>query len=629
MHKKRNNQPSVTPGAVPVRWAVLAFALLLNLNAHAQVNLVEVDALFKSARITPDVLRDDTRQIEQEAVLAGRWDTAFYSAGSPFFAFGRDPANWWLRFRVRNNETQPRLLVLRLNRKNFDSFDLLQRQPDGHVSVLGTVSAELHNDRRFRITDGYHYLLTVPPGESELIARVVNRAGSMHLGLSLHEPENFSYILRRNGILFGLFCGVMGVSMLFTCLLYVQYRDRTYLFYLAYLVNILMRESYAFSADFGLFPVFQRHVTSVCVAITFGLFFRHFLQLRQLNPRLDLVVRLYIGAISVCSALMWFFGKTGQGTPLRYLIDFTTTTNLVFTLLALVVAFYYFRSSLRAKITCVAYLPIAVAFIVILLRNLHLFPNYPIIQHAVLWGFILEVLIFTVGFAYWVRSVENERRLAQLQLAVEQQERELAVQRTKDRIARDLHDDVAASMSGIRLLSQVARNQVGSSLPDTADLLRQINQTASTTLESVSDLIWAIKPGHDFLNDLADRIREHTAQLLGAQNIDYQLSIPRDLPIKALDAEARRNLFLIFKEAVNNALKYSQCQQMEISLQVLAGGQLCLSVRDNGVGFDLAKAKSGHGLSNVARRAADIGAECHIQSAPGAGTEVRIVLPLA
>ncbi|MBK8557757.1 MAG: histidine kinase dimerization/phosphoacceptor domain-containing protein [Lewinellaceae bacterium] len=95
-----------------------------------------------------------------------------------------------------------------------------------------------------------------------------------------------------------------------------------------------------------------------------------------------------------------------------------------------------------------------------------------------------------------------------------------------------MHDDVAASMSGIRILSQVARQQIMQEAPQTASLLEQINHSAQTTLEGISDLIWAVKPNENYLNDIADRMRAHASKVLEASDIAYQFNIARELPIR-------------------------------------------------------------------------------------------------
>ncbi|MCC6412545.1 MAG: hypothetical protein IT270_12850, partial [Saprospiraceae bacterium] len=262
-----------------------------------------------------------------------------------------------------------------------------------------------------------------------------------------------------------------------------------------------------------------------------------------------------------------------------------------------------------------AYLPIAVGFVAILLRNMNVIPNYPMINHAVMAGFIIQVLIFTVGFARWHRYMENERDVLQYKLAIEQSEKKLAIQkaeqRVKDSIARDLHDDVAASMSGIRILSQVAFKQFAHKVPEAAPLLEQITRSAQSTLESIGDLIWAVKPNPDYLNDLADRMREYASNVLDAKDIAYEIHIPRNLPVLKLNIETRRNLYLIFKEAINNAVKYSNCTSLDICLKI-KGNMLEMCVCDDGQGFPVEGFREGNGLPNMRQRAQDLGGTIQI-----------------
>jgi signal transduction histidine kinase len=186
---------------------------------------------------------------------------------------------------------------------------------------------------------------------------------------------------------------------------------------------------------------------------------------------------------------------------------------------------------------------------------------------------------------------------------------------------------VAASMSGIRILSQVARNQFAGKSPEAVSLLEQISLNASAILDSISDLIWAVKPHPDYLNDMADRMREYAVKIFDAKDIEYRLSIPRNLPMRDMDIETRRNIYLIFKEAVNNAMKYSSCTHMEVNLQV-NNEQLLLRVADNGVGFDAGTTIRGNGLANMEKRARDIGGALSVISGSGKGTEVLLSLRL-
>jgi signal transduction histidine kinase len=160
--------------------------------------------------------------------------------------------------------------------------------------------------------------------------------------------------------------------------------------------------------------------------------------------------------------------------------------------------------------------------------------------------------------------------------------------------------------------------------------LEQINKSAQTTLESISDLIWSVKPHTDFLNDMADRVREYCGKVLESQDIAYKINIPRLLPILELEIETRRNIYLLFKEAINNAVKHSNCSTLDISLDANKE-HISLRVADNGIGFVLAEKQAegnGQGLRNLFKRARDIGGELKIDSTPGKGTLVEFKLPL-
>jgi signal transduction histidine kinase len=316
---------------------------------------------------------------------------------------------------------------------------------------------------------------------------------------------------------------------------------------------------------------------------------------------------------------------------IKVVFALTNGINLVFTFVALITVFWYYKPLEKARILCWAYTPLALTFTAILLRNMSVINNYPLIQQAVMLGFIYEVVTFTVTFALWYRSIENEKNVAELRLEVAQRDKQIAIQtaeqKIKDRIARDLHDDVAASMSGIRILSEVARNQYRLQTSKVGALLDQINQNAQETLESISDLIWAVKPGSDYLNDMADRMRNHAAKVLAAKDVDYQINIPRNLPIMTLDPEARRSIYLIYKEAINNTLKYSNCERVDIELDV-EGDFLKFLVKDDGDGFNMDDNSGGNGLGNMAKRAQDIGADFELHSQPNKGTTIRLQLAL-
>jgi signal transduction histidine kinase/ligand-binding sensor domain-containing protein len=208
----------------------------------------------------------------------------------------------------------------------------------------------------------------------------------------------------------------------------------------------------------------------------------------------------------------------------------------------------------------------------------------------------------------------------------EGQRRQLA--RVRDHIAKDLHDDMGSTLSSIRIFSEVAQAQLAGQHPQTAAILQRISQNASTLAESMQDIIWTIKPQQDGLADVVSRMREFGLRLTEAKGIAFEMQETEPFPALTLSLEQRRNVYLIFKETVNNAVKYAECTQLTVQLRV-HGRQLHLRIADNGRGFDPATERIGNGLANLRARARDIGGQAILTSAPAAGTVLELTAPLS
>jgi signal transduction histidine kinase len=214
---------------------------------------------------------------------------------------------------------------------------------------------------------------------------------------------------------------------------------------------------------------------------------------------------------------------------------------------------------------------------------------------------------------------------------LERLERQRALERERGRIAQDIHDDLGASLTRISMLSQTARGE-----PENAQqvgtCLDQIYGTARELTRALSEIVWAINPQHDRLDSLATYLEKFAQDYLRAGGMRCRLDLPEQLPPWPLTAEVRHNLFLAFKEAVNNVLRHSAATEVHVSLRLEPAG-FVWQLEDNGQGFDLdatahASSGSGNGLPNMRRRLQEIGGQCQIQSAPGQGTKVRFVVPV-
>ncbi len=203
----------------------------------------------------------------------------------------------------------------------------------------------------------------------------------------------------------------------------------------------------------------------------------------------------------------------------------------------------------------------------------------------------------------------------------------LALQAVRVRIAGDLHDEVGSSLSSITIGSQLAQRLGSGENEQVHKLLQRIGETSSDSLRSISDIVWAIDPKNDQGDALVQRMRRVAMELLGSKGIDVVFNVGPGVEDLKLAMETRKELLLIFKEAVHNASKYSEAKHVRVDL-FRDGGTLMLIVKDDGRGFDPALHGDGHGLGSMRRRAAGMGARALIESRPGKGATVTLGIPL-
>jgi signal transduction histidine kinase len=203
----------------------------------------------------------------------------------------------------------------------------------------------------------------------------------------------------------------------------------------------------------------------------------------------------------------------------------------------------------------------------------------------------------------------------------------LELERVRTRIAADLHDDIGANLTKIGILSEVVRQQVNRLDGRMAEPLSSIARISRESVASMSDIVWAINPRRDTLRDLTRRMREFAGETFASRDIEFELRAPSSETYLKLGADVRRAVFLIFKEAVNNIVRHSDCDKAEIELRV-KGSLLVLEVSDDGKGFDAMQESAGNGLASMQSRASSMGGEVEIITRKPSGTRVTLRFPV-
>lgn len=224
------------------------------------------------------------------------------------------------------------------------------------------------------------------------------------------------------------------------------------------------------------------------------------------------------------------------------------------------------------------------------------------------WWFILICSIVLIGaiyllYRYKLNQVVKEERL-------------------RSKIATDLHDDIGSTLSSISFYTETIKQQTAEKIPHLTPLLNRMGETSREMVGNMSDIVWAINPTNDDVKHLATRIQIHAASLCSLKNIALQFQCDEVIYHLKLSMEQRQNIFLLFKEGLNNALKYADCTEITIHLNK-QNNLFVLLLKDNGKGFNVLETEDGNGLLNMQKRAKDIGGSFSISSTCNVGTTIE------
>ena len=204
--------------------------------------------------------------------------------------------------------------------------------------------------------------------------------------------------------------------------------------------------------------------------------------------------------------------------------------------------------------------------------------------------------------------------------------KKLITVRTK--ISRDLHDDVGSTLSGIGLLSEVAQQQLeNEKTGEVKKSLERISNNSEEMLGKMSDIVWAINPQNDSFEKLINKLRVYAKTTTEPLGIQLHFHPGNDIEQFNLNMQKRNNIYLICKEVINNAVKYSECRNLNFSLHQ-QDHEISISIADDGKGFDVQNEFNGNGLKNIQARAQEIKAQIKLESEKDKGTSVKLILKI-
>lgn len=205
-------------------------------------------------------------------------------------------------------------------------------------------------------------------------------------------------------------------------------------------------------------------------------------------------------------------------------------------------------------------------------------------------------------------------------------EKHLVLAAERERIAADLHDEIGSTLSSILVYSDVARSTMD---PDShqGKIIARISENASGSMEAMSDIVWMLNPRNDTFENMIVRMQAFAAVIMEAKNITLHFFTDGRLSPKKTDMQQRQHIYLIFREAVNNLVKYAGATEASVRI-TLEGDIFSMRISDNGRGFEPHGENTGNGLRTMQMRAKKLNGELQLQSSPGKGTEICLTLQI-
>ena len=239
------------------------------------------------------------------------------------------------------------------------------------------------------------------------------------------------------------------------------------------------------------------------------------------------------------------------------------------------------------------------------------------------WFLSATVIIILVSFGGTIRYFEMRKVRARFK----EVERERAMERERARISQDMHDEIGANITKIAITSEIARRDLTNHVAMEKHL-QKISENARDVVDSISEIIWAINPKHDRVDNLISFIREYASEFLEGTEMNCHFSIPEIIPDSPLSGEHRRNILMVVKEALTNIAKHAHATEVDI-LFTITKDLLTLTITDNGSGFSMESTSgSGNGLINMKKRMESINGTWNIQSEKNSGTTITVTLKL-
>ncbi|MGV3588264.1 MAG: sensor histidine kinase [Adhaeribacter sp.] len=546
------------------------------------------------------------------------------------------PKAIWLRLELKNKTSSE--LFLLSKQRSYQRLDVYVQDETGKLTIQQVGSAHPMRNRLAPLANplislGHHpqiiHVAMFPNDVYRDYMEIVD------IGEAIRNQKHTGF---WQGIVLGIYLLLLVYAIIFGIRLRLPILGWYALFLFTNTHWFLHRSGYfeEFWGNSSLYTQFIKYYPlRLMVVSCWAIFHIKFLHLKQYSKFLYYLLVGWLGLELInhlCLVISQYFGTAFAplDMPLSWLgLDWAAKIIIALLLMLISVIYVCLKNFKEVRLYALG-LGIGVTAMllsIVTLYNISWLPFYPY-NYTFVFGSVVEIIIFAYAVAeqHWRRQTQTQRELiAQLKENVHQRDKLL---RIRDEIARDLHDEVGATLTSISISTKLVQKKVGLQQTDIEPILAQINADSEETIHSIRDTIWALNSDNDSPAKFQERLRTVARQMLANQNIT--LSFDSDVALEALppfSMELRRNLYLVYKEALHNIVKHAQASKVSIQIRQSAG-RLQINISDNGSGFDTTSPTEGNGLLNFQKRAHDGGFKVGVQSKAGTGTTIFLQVPI-
>lgn len=599
-----------------MRKCFLFVFVVFNLAAQKPIAISDTDSTYALVPAYTLQYVDQGGQWPFEAIIKQK----FSPNTTQNFNLGYSPARFWYKFQLQNTSTEPHWLLL-IEATLLDEISLYEQQPDGRYIMRQSGDNLAHSSREID-SPLFGFKLALPDGRPRNYLLAIKSNDTKQFAINITQPQLFYMGVGTYMNVYTFYFGMLLMLLLYNLLLFFSVKDLSYLYYVLYIFSFGMLQftivGFGNHYIWGEYPWFSNCSTGFFTGLStifITLFAIKFLNISRLAPKL-----MYLAYYLIACGIIILLGcLLPPSTTFNAFNAYISLLNTAFVLGMGMVILHKGYPPARYYMLAWGVLFLAIAVYILYTAKIL---THPIFNYKILpMGALIEATVLSFALGKRINMMEKEKNTAQQQLIGQLQENEAV----RNRLARDLHDDLGSTLSSVHIMSEYARKIASQNTEKLPEILYKIAQNTKNIQENLQDIVWTTQNTTHKTEDLLTRMRLFAGEICEGKNVDLEIYFDKNIGEVGLASALQYDLFMIYKEAINNALKHAQATKLYLKFYI-ENTQIILEIADNGQGIAATNERSGNGLANMQARAQKMAGQFDIQTAPCSGTKVVLRL---